>query len=86
MSTDTARGLGFPRPPRAWLGPLRAAVRATGFWLAVVLPLAYVPLLTLAPGLAPDPGVLAGVLGANLFALAVGHGHEPSLGRLGRGD
>ena len=77
MSTDAA----LVPPARALpLAAVRRAVRALGFWLAVALPLAYLPLLSL-PAVGGDPGLLAGAVGVNLVALAVGHGHEPSIGR-----
>lgn len=51
------------------------ALAAVCFWLAVALPLVYVPLL--AAGVEPitDPGTLAVLLAANAAALIGGHGH-----------
>lgn len=51
-----------------------APIRALAFWTAVLLPLAYLPLL--AGGLTgAETSVLAALLVANALALAVGHDH-----------
>lgn len=77
MSTDT----GSPRPLAAVpVASARRAVRAAGFWLAVGLPLVYLPLLSV-PAVGSEPSLLVGTLAVNLVALAVGHGHEPTIGR-----
>lgn len=51
-------------------------VRAIGFWLAVVVPFLYLPLLV--RGFAGPSEVLAfvGLLLLNVVALVVGHGHR----------
>lgn len=85
MSTDATPARSRPVPVRALVAPVWSTVRAAGFWLAVALPLTYVPLVALSPTPAADPLVLVAAVAVNLLALAVGHGHEPSLGRLGRG-
>lgn len=79
MFTDSVTG---PLGPVLPLGAVRRAIRALGFWLAVALPLAYLPLLSVA-SVGEDPALLLGMLSANLVALAVGHGHEPTLSRAG---
>ncbi len=86
MSTDTVPSRSGPAPVVAWVAPLWATVRAAGFWTAVLLPLTYVPLVALSPAPAADPQVLVVAVAVNLLALAVGHGHEPTFGRLGRGE
>ena len=49
-------------------------LRAVGFYAAIALPLAYLPLL--ANGLGPADAPVVGVLlVANALALVVGHGH-----------
>lgn len=54
---------------------LLAAPRALAFWAAIVLPLAYMPLLT--RGLTPEEvPMFVGLLLANVAALLVGHGHN----------
>ncbi|MFA1611387.1 hypothetical protein [Halobellus rubicundus] len=59
----------------------RRGVAAVGFWIAVLLPAAYLPLL--AGGLTGSEGALfAGLLAANALALVAGHGHrQPSADR-----
>jgi hypothetical protein len=69
----------LPALPRRVARPASRVVRAAGFWLAVALPIVYLPLAMLAPGVLADPTVLGGVIGGNLLALAVGHDHEPGL-------
>ena len=78
-----ARALGAARTALdAAAGALRGAVAAVGFWLAIALPLSYLPLL--ANGFAGGEALpFAGLVGANAIALIVGHGHEPgALGEL----
>lgn len=65
------------RAPGLSLGHVHEMARAAAFWLAVALPIAYVPAVLLAPATAVDPGVLTVAVAGNLFALLVGHGHEP---------
>lgn len=77
MSTDTVRRW---RAPPQQLPALLRVVRATGFWLAVALPLAYLPALLLATPVFADPAVLVSAVVGNVLALVVGHGHEPNLG------
>lgn len=61
----------------------RSVVRGLAFWLAVALPLAYLPVVLLAPAVLSDPTLLVGAVTGNLAAILVGHGHEPTLGRRG---
>ena len=50
-------------------------LRRLAFWGSVLLPLAYVPLLS---GVAGDrPLLVAGLLSLNAVCLLVGHGHSP---------
>lgn len=79
MSTDVARSVTLRVLP---LEEIHRTVRCIGFWLAVGLPLAYLPLLWSSRA-GDHPALLVGTLTINLLALAVGHGHEPSLGRRG---
>ena len=51
-------------------------VRALAFWLAVVLPFAYLPLLAGGIGTEADLFTFAGLVAANAVALLVGHGHH----------
>lgn len=69
------------RLPGRPLGSLAGLVRAVGFWLAIALPIGYLPLLTLAPATLADPASIGAVVATNLLAIGVGHGHEPSAGR-----
>ena len=63
--------------PGGWPGHAVAIARTLGFWAAVVLPLAYLPLIAFGPAPASDPTVIGTVIGVNLVAIVVGHGHEP---------
>lgn len=50
-------------------------VRWCGFWAAIVLPLLYLPVLTVEIG--PAPSLVGfGLLGCHLLALLVGHNHN----------
>ncbi|MCL9817983.1 hypothetical protein [Natronocalculus amylovorans] len=57
--------------------PVRAArgIRFASFWLAIVLPFAYLPLLTTELTLATAL-LFFGLFGANILALIVGHNHN----------
>ena len=50
-------------------------VRLASFWLAIVLPFAYLPLLTTELTLATVL-LFFGLFGANVLALIIGHGHN----------
>jgi hypothetical protein len=57
-------------------GPVQTVVtglQRLAFWAAVLLPLAYLPLLSVA-GVEP---VLVGLVAVNVACLLVGHGHSP---------
>ncbi|MFB6252156.1 MAG: hypothetical protein ABEI27_10825 [Halobellus sp.] len=57
-------------------GSVQWAIRAASFWIAITLPLLYLPLL--ANGFAAGEGLsFTGLIGANALAFLVGHGHEP---------
>lgn len=57
---------------------VRAAVQAAAFWIGVLLPLAYVPLLLFTESSRIDGfGLLARVVAINALACIVGHGYEP---------
>jgi len=59
--------------------PVRRTIRAAGFWIAIVLPIAYGPLL--AGGLSGvEAALFAGAVAVNVGALVVGHGHDPGEG------
>jgi len=61
------------------------AVRAVAFWTAVLLPLAYLPLLLAGVVGAVDPPTIAAVVVLHAVAVVVGHVHDGSLaGRFGR--
>lgn len=70
--------------PKHSVGPfgrVQSMARALAFWLAVALPLAYLPVVVMAPGVLNDPTLLFWAVIGNLVALVIGHGHEPSLDR-----
>ena len=50
--------------------------RALAFWLAVVLPFAYLPLLVGGIGTEADLLTFAGLVAANAIALLAGHDHR----------
>lgn len=52
---------------------LRGSIEATAFWAAIVLPLAYVPLLADGLGTTQEGGLFAAVLVFHLVALRLGH-------------
>jgi len=54
-----------------------APLRATSFYAAVALPLAYVPLLLAGLETVPQVTTFTALLALNLIALVVGHGHDP---------
>lgn len=56
-----------------------SVVRGLAFWLAVGLPLAYLPVVLIAPSVLTDPTLLVWTVTGNLVALVIGHGHEPTL-------
>ncbi|MDZ7701031.1 MAG: hypothetical protein U5J98_02590 [Halobacteriales archaeon] len=66
-----------PAVPAGAFVQARSAARAVAFWLAVALPLAYLPVVLLAPAVLDDPSLLVGAVTANLAAIVVGHGYEP---------
>ena len=52
-------------------------VRATSFYAALALPLAYVPLLVSGLETVSQTTTFALLLGLHVLALAAGHGHQP---------
>lgn len=74
-STSTPIERLVDRAPTAERDLLRAATRAAAFWLAVLLPLSYGPIIW--GGITGIEGSwLAGLLLLNVAALVVGHGHR----------
>lgn len=55
---------------------LAASVRALAFWVAILLPLVYLP-ATISGIVSHDPVVLVGLLLVNLACAVVGHNHTP---------
>ncbi len=55
---------------------LATPIRRTGFWMAIVLPFLYVPLLARGLSTSTDTIVFLTLLGLNLLALYVGHAHR----------
>ncbi|NHN41768.1 hypothetical protein G9C85_09010 [Halorubellus sp. JP-L1] len=62
---------------RVGLETLAAPVRATCFYAALALPLAYVPLLVSGLETVSQTGNFFLLLGLHVLALALGHGHQP---------
>jgi len=54
---------------------LVSSVRATAFWVAVVLPFLYLPLLVTGLNGGATTAAFLALLLANVFALIVGHAH-----------
>lgn len=76
----------LPSLPLDLLRSLWRATEALCFWLAVTLPIVYLPLVVLGPGVLVDSTILGVIVVANLLALAIGHGHEPDRLRRVRSD
>lgn len=57
-------------------GPAAAAIETVGFWIAVLLPLAYVPLLLTGLSSPEDATLLAALVVLHLLALSAGHAHN----------
>lgn len=55
---------------------LAGPIRVTGFWLAVVLPIAHVPILATGLSSAPETAAFLVLLAGNLLALYLGHSHN----------
>lgn len=54
----------------------RAVVRGVAFWTAVLLPLAYLPLVIAGVPPIPDPSVLAILVAVNVLALVLGRSYD----------
>lgn len=80
MSTSTPSAPDTSTPglqPSVDLETVIAPLRATSFYAAVALPLAYVPLLVAGLETVSQTMAFVALLALNLFALVVGHGHDP---------
>jgi hypothetical protein len=58
--------------------PLRWAVsivRGVAFWVAVIIPVAYLPILVTGLSTLAEVSILAHLFGINALALVLGHGH-----------
>jgi predicted membrane metal-binding protein len=65
-------------PVKLLVAGIVAVVQGLAFWVAALLPLAYVPLL--ATGIvAQHPVGFLGVTAVNAVAFAVGHAHDPAV-------
>jgi hypothetical protein len=62
---------------RIGLETILKPVRATSFYAALALPLAYVPLLVSGLESVSQTTTFALLLGLHVLALAAGHGHQP---------
>lgn len=67
----------LPTRPRQVAGPAGRVVRAAGFWLAILLPFVYVPVVVMGATLPVEPSLIVAAVVGNLLALLIGHGHEP---------
>lgn len=65
------RGVSAPRS-------LVSSIRATAFWVAVVLPFLYVPLLVTGLDGGPTTTAFVALLFANVLSLLIGHSHLES--------
>jgi hypothetical protein len=77
-STSAPLGGGeLPRSAASIAASILVPVRAAAFWSAVVLPLAYLPLV--ATGAVWEmPLTFCALLALNAVAFLVGHGHDPA--------
>ncbi|MFP9193093.1 hypothetical protein [Natronosalvus vescus] len=58
------------------LPTIRERLRVASFWVAIVLPILYLPLLVIGLSNGLRTGVFLVLLGAHLLALYVGHAHN----------
>lgn len=74
------RSLGAVLPPRNWTATVQHAlswlVRATAFWLAVGLPVLYLPLLLHWFSGRDEQAAFVGLVILNVVSLVVGHGYR----------
>lgn len=61
------------------LSRLVAGVQRLGFWLAVILPFIYLPLLAIKPYIASFPLLLFAAVTLNILGLVIGHGYDPQI-------
>lgn len=77
MSVQTPPAL-IPRILRWALNHGFAIVAWAAFWMAVVLPVAYLPLFVALKYAYLTPEMMLGIISLNVLALLLGHYHEPS--------
>lgn len=63
------------------VGGLTTAVRGLAFWTAVLLPLAYLPLLLVGDSRVTDVAVIGQLVALNVLALLLGHFHDGAIGQ-----
>lgn len=75
--SNSARDLASSLPTGGATAPvsLVSSVQATAFWVAVVLPFLYLPLLVTGLEAGATTTAFVALLLANVLALLVGHGH-----------
>lgn len=56
-----------------------AGVQRLGFWLAVILPFVYLPLLAIKPYIESFPLLLLAAVSLNVLSLVIGHGYDPRM-------
>jgi hypothetical protein len=54
-----------------------AAARTAAFWLSILLPLAYLPVLYVGVGIPEHLAAFVGLLVVHLCSLSLGHDHRP---------
>jgi len=69
-------GGGFVQGVRQAGVPTAAVVRRAGFWGAILLPVAYLPLLLSGLSTGRDAALLGALIVLHLAALAAGHAHN----------
>lgn len=78
MSTETLRSDRTPSPslPEQFVRTTLRTASAAAFWLAVALPLCYLPLLATGLDSPPVVSTLGALLALNAVCLVVGHAHR----------
>ncbi|MDJ1431682.1 hypothetical protein [Halostagnicola sp. A-GB9-2] len=65
-----------PRALEQYLPSLAKPIRVGSFWLAIVLPFLYVPLLVTGLSSSVETGLFLGLLVLNIVVLYVGHSYQ----------
>ena len=86
MRTTDMLTVGGALIARRVIGLCIAALEVVAFWLAVLLPALYLPVLAAAGVGVIDPAPVLSLIGLHLVALVVGHRHAPISGWSGASE